>query len=77
MDYVIEHFREVLLETVPLMEGAQALLRQDDESWIIAFNDEAVLELHVDDRLHKLVLSMALGATKEHQRATTYHALLV
>ncbi|MEE4379667.1 MAG: type III secretion system chaperone, partial [Candidatus Competibacteraceae bacterium] len=39
--------------------------------------DEAVLELHVDDRLHKLVLSMALGATKEHQRATTYHALLV
>ena len=75
MDNVIEQFREILLETVPLMEGAQALLRQDDESWIMTFNDEALVELHVDERLHKLVLNMPVGAIKEDQRTATYHAL--
>jgi hypothetical protein len=77
MDNAIEQFRDILLEAVPLMADARALLRQDDESWIMAFSDEAMVELHVDERLHKLVLCMPLGRAKDDQRAMTYQALLV
>ncbi|NJN47321.1 MAG: type III secretion system chaperone [Candidatus Competibacteraceae bacterium] len=77
MENVIEQFREILLETVPLLEGAQALLRQDDASWIMALDDEVTVEMHVDERLHKLVMCMSLGAVKDEQRTATYQVLLV
>ncbi|MEZ5581774.1 MAG: type III secretion system chaperone [Candidatus Competibacteraceae bacterium] len=77
MANVIEQFREILLEATPIMEGAQALLRQGDAAWIMALNDEVTVELHVDERLHKLVLCMPLGVVKDEQRTATYQALLV
>ncbi len=77
MNAAVEQFRDILLEAVPVMEGAQALLRQDDTSWILAFSDEVALELHVDERMSKLVLCMPLGRARDEQSAATHRALLV
>ncbi len=77
MNAAIEQFRDILLEAVPVMEGAQALLRQDDTSWILAFSDEVAVELHVDEHMSKLVLCMPLGRARDEQSAATHRALLV
>lgn len=73
----LESFRALVLETAPLVANAQALVRLDDDAWLMVFADEAGVEFHVNEQLRKTVLCMSLGPPEETQRAAVYHMVLV
>ena len=77
MESLTQQFRSLLLEGAPLLESALAVLRQDNTTWLMVFADERSVEVHVDERLRKVVLSTLVGRPKDELRASTYQVLFV
>ncbi len=77
MESPSEQFRALLLEAAPLLENAQSIFRKDESAWVIIFADDVFVELYVDERLRKMVLSMPVGRPNNERRASTYQVLFV
>lgn len=75
---MIEQTRQLLLDVVPLVEGASALLRLGDDAWVLVYNDDkTTVEIRADRQLSKLVLCMSVGTPTAELRAPTWHAAMV
>ncbi len=77
MESPTQQFRTLLLEVAPLLESAQAVLRQDNATWVMVFADELLVEVHVDERLRKVVLSTLVGRPEDELCASTYQVLFI
>ena len=73
---LMNQFGSVLQATAPLLENAQAHLRQDEDIWILAVKDDVNLEFYINEYLYKAVLCIPVEKLKLRQRATAYRMLL-
>lgn len=77
LELMVEQTRQLLLDVIPLIEGAKALLRIDDDHWIVVFTDETAVGVRADRQLGKLELSTPVGTPTAELRNSTWHTAMV
>lgn len=73
----LDSISKLLQETAPLISEARAILREDDERWVLLIGEDTAVELIADLRLGHLGLSMPIGVPVDNRKSATYEAMMV